>query len=367
MPMEILNNKLKVQQIGKYRFLILNENRMDIEAKLNHSKRLLLDGLVSFFDTEIFSRTYYMYDVTGFITLEQYLKQELSKQQALVLIKSLASTLAQINEHEVAFNQLIFNDSLILVNAATGKASYLYYPFSRTSVTYNTVVDQLRGVVGKLITEELENEQYIPKLLNCCNQMDFSFSSLAEMCEELLSQQPIKKKNMMDGLKSSIGFVKRQKPERTSDKTEENSSVETPMPQRPMVIEAFGTNVEDSKFSRAERVKVADAAAIIGSPTVQAIYLVNTKDQTRIQINRNIFRIGSDEELSDYVLPDESIGKRHATIIRKGGKYYLIDNYSQTGTRVNGETATSGLECLLSDGSEIQIGNYCWQFCLVGY
>jgi hypothetical protein len=60
-----------------------------------------------------------------------------------------------------------------------------------------------------------------------------------------------------------------------------------------------------------------------------------------IEIDKDTFFIGRDpKECVDYVINDGRVSRRHASIIRRGDKYYLSDNKSSNNTFLNGKKLT---------------------------
>lgn len=60
----------------------------------------------------------------------------------------------------------------------------------------------------------------------------------------------------------------------------------------------------------------------------------------------------------DVLLPDARVSLVHARIERKKGAYYLVDDGSTNGTRLNGTVVATGLRQPLREGDRITIGDY---------
>jgi pSer/pThr/pTyr-binding forkhead associated (FHA) protein len=60
----------------------------------------------------------------------------------------------------------------------------------------------------------------------------------------------------------------------------------------------------------------------------------------------------------DVLLPDARVSLVHARIERKKGAYYLVDDGSTNGTRLNGTVVATGLRQPLREGDRITIGEY---------
>src|SRR3954452_11748847 len=58
----------------------------------------------------------------------------------------------------------------------------------------------------------------------------------------------------------------------------------------------------------------------------------------------------------DVLLPDARVSLVHARIERKKGAYYLVDDGSTNGTRLNGTVVATGMRQPLREGDRITIG-----------
>jgi pSer/pThr/pTyr-binding forkhead associated (FHA) protein len=63
----------------------------------------------------------------------------------------------------------------------------------------------------------------------------------------------------------------------------------------------------------------------------------------------------------DVLLPDARVSLVHARIERRKGTYYLVDDGSTNGTRLNGTVVAAGLREILREGDRITIGEYALQ------
>jgi len=60
----------------------------------------------------------------------------------------------------------------------------------------------------------------------------------------------------------------------------------------------------------------------------------------------------------DVLLPDARVSLVHARIERRKGGYFLVDDGSTNGTRLNGNVVATGLRQQLGEGDRITIGDY---------
>lgn len=69
----------------------------------------------------------------------------------------------------------------------------------------------------------------------------------------------------------------------------------------------------------------------------QLPHLIRKKNQEKIEICGNIFKIGKDKKYVDYCITDNpAISKSHADIVKQGNTYFLLDQHSLNATLLNG-------------------------------
>lgn len=87
-------------------------------------------------------------------------------------------------------------------------------------------------------------------------------------------------------------------------------------------------------------------------------YLIRTKNSEKIIINKSVFRIGKERSFVDYCISDNTyISGAHATILKKGEHYYILDNNSRNFSYVNGKQIVGSTEQILSSGDRLLLAN----------
>ena len=87
-------------------------------------------------------------------------------------------------------------------------------------------------------------------------------------------------------------------------------------------------------------------------------YLVRTKSQEMVEIDKDEFKIGKIPGMADFLLSDNpAVSRMHAIIHHIDGSYYVCDNYSTNHTYLNGERLEAGKNYLLIHGAKISFAN----------
>lgn len=86
--------------------------------------------------------------------------------------------------------------------------------------------------------------------------------------------------------------------------------------------------------------------------------LVRSKNNETTRITRNEFVVGKERSKVDYCIADNSsISRRHAKIMARGGRYYLVDLGSTNCTYVNGAKSAPNTETEITNGDKIKFAD----------
>lgn len=109
---------------------------------------------------------------------------------------------------------------------------------------------------------------------------------------------------------------------------------------------------------------------VIAPPTSNAPqrvgWIVRTKTNEKIMLDKPITRIGRDRPDVDYCVNDNTnVGHLHASIYVKNTGYFIVDHNSKNHTYVNGELIESGKETRLMNNSVIRVADEEFKFTFV--
>ena len=102
----------------------------------------------------------------------------------------------------------------------------------------------------------------------------------------------------------------------------------------------------------------AGETTVLGGASIPAAYLVRKKNSDRVNISKQIFKIGKERRRVDYCISDNtSISRSHADIVYKNGAFFLVDNNATNGTYVNGKQVAAGSETALHNNDVIKLAD----------
>lgn len=136
------------------------------------------------------------------------------------------------------------------------------------------------------------------------------------------------------------------------------ASIPTPQPFNPMGMASEGAGETSVLNEGAGETSVLN----IGGMNATAS-LTRVKNGEHISITKQVFKIGKERAKVDYCIPDNnSISRHHASIINKGGVFYLVDMKSTNFTFVNGNKVVPEQEIKLSSGDRFKLADEEFEF-----
>ena len=90
----------------------------------------------------------------------------------------------------------------------------------------------------------------------------------------------------------------------------------------------------------------------------QSAFLIRLRNNEKIVIDKDVFKIGRDKNYTDYYIGNNpAVGHSHANIIVKNEHYYIIDMNSKNHTYVNGKMINSNVEFEIFDNDKVRLAN----------
>lgn len=128
------------------------------------------------------------------------------------------------------------------------------------------------------------------------------------------------------------------------------------MPQAGSAVKALLPPPRDANLHNAETSALPALAGLPAPPAVNGRLVVNGGPSagTIVEVTGALLTIGRGSEC-DVVIPDASISRRHAQVIRQESGLYVQDLGSRNGTAINGQRLSAPRR--LEDGDTLAIGN----------
>lgn len=256
------------------------------------------------------------YEKTGMIPLEIYLQKNSDDKTKLELMQQISFLLMCMDSFYMKAENVDLDENAVWIEEKTGNVYLTYYP-SLTPRIKNPLMMRLKVLFDSIFAGRE----------GCCT---YSADSQKNLFKETNVYQ--------ETTLFEQGRVQNQ-----DGKT--------------MLFEVLQESAEKSK-ARIARRKQGIFSDVIRDPR-----LIRNSTGEEVKVHGNIFKIGKDKDYVDYCIADNpAISKSHADISRRDGVFYIVDNHSLNGTKVNGELIIPGKMVQLVNGSTISMANEQFSF-----
>ena len=302
-------------------------------------------------------RNQLIYDITGYITLESYLKSGLRKPTFAAILGEIFNTLKTLQDAFFSSSALLLSPSLVFISPGNKKVCFIFVPVQLytadvtlrdfyLSVAKNTLfskdenleyVDELNEILSRGINLSLfDLEEYINKIsvkaktgetkIRCkkCNAVSSKASLFCSSCGSVFNGNDIRNSGFYDPLA-------------VAEDAPEN---------QPVLQQQPDLSTKDAPKNSPEEVAEVPASA----------WLIQKRTGQSFAIDKRVYEIGKSE--CDCIITDNPVISRvHAKIVRREGRFFVVDLLSTNKTYVNGRQIPANKEVELITGCIICFGN----------
>lgn len=359
---QLIIKSLKGQQVSENEVYAINANKVP--------------GLLHLDVVQKGSSFKLIYNITGFISLKEFLKMPLNKQLFAQILQNILANLKAVES--AYFNQqyLLMDINQVYVNPNTQHIYFIYVPIlmfeSGTSLR-----EFLLGIIQHGIFTPGEDNSYVRDYITILNSgINFSVFELEEYINKLLGQntsriQEVVCPNCKTKLKKGTNYCHVCGAKVSGNTGNTGKGVYDPLADTggdAVVDDAVEKEVvihKDNTQGLSDGTTVLGAdpggTTVLGSEELEAPvfpYLIREKTEEKISVNKPSFRIGAERKYVDYWVNDNStVSRSHADILTREKRYFIIDLNSTNKTYVDGRAIPVQKEIELFDGTRIRLSN----------
>ena len=359
---QLIIKSLKGQQVSENEVYAINANKVP--------------GLLHLDVVQKGSSFKLIYNITGFISLKDFLKMPLNKQLFAQILQNILANLKAVES--AYFNQqyLLMDINQVYVNPNTQHIYFIYVPIlmfeSGTSLR-----EFLLGIIQHGIFTPGEDNSYVRDYITILNSgINFSVFELEEYINKLLGQntsriQEVVCPNCKTKLKKGTNYCHVCGAKVSGNTGNTGKGVYDPLADTggdAVVDDAVEKEVvihKDNTQGLSDGTTVLGAdpggTTVLGSEELEAPvfpYLIREKTEEKISVNKPSFRIGAERKYVDYWVNDNStVSRSHADILTREKRYFIIDLNSTNKTYVDGRAIPVQKEIELFDGTRIRLSN----------
>ena len=298
---------------------------------------------VPVFSSGLFSSSFKI-DIHNADTLKKVLRNGVSMDRFLEIFADITKCLEDVERLQLRVSGLITDPEGIFVLKSTGTIEMVYIPC--------------------IVNEPKMNIFAFPiGLIDFATIIGGGESQLKKLRESIAAQSEISFEKVLDTVNTMRGLKEPQKQEsqQTSDfgsylSQETGFEKRTPQPDKYNQYDSakddrtaiLNNDYKDDKTGGGD-----DTLLLYGNTTSKHIvtgYFESKIPQRSFTVREDSVIVGRSAKAGQSMAYNDAISSMHAEIIREDQRFYIVDNYSSNGTKINGFEIDPGARTELSDG-----------------
>ncbi len=365
--------KIKKKKNQKF-FVIKNKKRQRLNMREAEAvKKRSIESLAELKTITKKGKFKLIYNISGYLTLREYMKMPITKQLFALMLSCFAEIFHAVKDVYFDDKRLLLDDRYVLVNPSSKRLCFIYVPIQEyeNQVVYKDFFLKL----GQNSTfDENEDTLYVRKFIHMLNNnISFSLFEFEEYINEIKTIE--KQEKFCYCPKCGV-----QEPEgarfcsscgcRMGERGISENLLYNPAVKPIDVAEIEITNAFDNKSTSVPTQSFSGSTTVLGQeqiegttvlspePSVSVASILRKKTNEKKTIDSNNFYIGKDKSSCGYVFYDNNaVSQRHAHIITRDNRYFLVDNNSTNKTFIDSIAIEPDSEYELLNNSEFRIAD----------
>ncbi len=311
----------------------------------------LLRGLMR---PEVKNKRKLIYTAIEVTEIKGYLKSGLNKEDFFLVLAQIVEVVKRVDYNSLYIKNLVLDLRHVFINKITKELFFIYQPLiSRTAANdiFAFISDLLYSTVFLLEVDT----SFLSEIIAILKSMNsFSTEEVEGYIERVCPRVYSLFSRQLSGKSGFITNNPLEYQKHYCEKGSENSN-NTYGEEGTTILEEEGTTLLTEAW---ETALLAEEEAIFP-------YLIRIKNEEKIIIDKESYKIGKDKSLVDYCVNDNNaVSRNHAHIISKNGGYFVLDNNSTNRTYIDEEIVPAYKEVEIHSGSRLKLGNEEFDFFL---
>lgn len=351
-----------------------------------------IEGFLPVQPVQVENDRYFRYDITGLVTMKEYLGEYVKKDRLLKVFYGIANTIKESSEYMINWTSFSLERKEIYVNPETGDVSLLCLPLL-TVINDGNICNFFKNVLFSSQFDLDENGDYVGKLITFLNPKSYTLDKFIYELEDMLGlehKEVVEEEDEEDEEDTVVeaeteediaveaeteedknnADIEKEPAEDTKQEAANDGDAEI-QPELEENIAETSDEVIDEKVTE-ETIEIDEVSGketeteeippIVAKPEIEP-YLIRLSNNQEIKIDKDSFYIGKDEENVDYCISDNlAIDDKHAYIIRHGKEYFVVDNNSKNHTYLNRVLIGTDEEIFIPHGAQLRFADEDFEF-----
>lgn len=183
----------KARNIGNERYLTytMGEDCELDEDVLDYCEENALKELVGIIYEEDDDYDYLTYDITDRVSLEEYIKSEMTCEKVLNILRNVADGLISLKEQAIHLSYVLLNKGFMFVDESDYSISFICLPVESKAAVASEFKGFVRQLLANMRYDVDEDLNYVGKLLTYINSDNFNLRGLIGLSEALMDEAGI--------------------------------------------------------------------------------------------------------------------------------------------------------------------------------
>lgn len=351
-----------------------------------------IEGFLPVQPVQVENDRYFRYDITGLVTMKEYLGEYVKKDRLLKVFYGIANTIRESSEYMINWTSFSLERKEIYVNPENGDVRLLCLPLL-TVINDGNICNFFKNVLFSSQFDLDENGDYVGKLITFLNPKSYTLDKFIYELEDMLGleHKEVVEEDDEEDEEDTVVEAETEEDIAVEAETEEdknNTDIEKEpaedtkqeaandgdaeiQPELEENIAETSDEVIDEKVTE-ETIEIDEVSGketeteeippIVAKPEIEP-YLIRLSNNQEIKIDKDSFYIGKDEENVDYCISDNlAIDDKHAYIIRHGKEYFVVDNNSKNHTYLNRVLIGTDEEIFIPHGAQLRFADEDFEF-----
>lgn len=338
-----------------------------------------IEGFLPVQPVQVENDRYFRYDITGLVTMKEYLGEYVKKDRLLKVFYGIANTIRESSEYMINWTSFSLERKEIYVNPENGDVRLLCLPLL-TVINDGNICNFFKNVLFSSQFDLDENGDYVGKLITFLNPKSYTLDKFIYELEDMLGLEHKEVVEEEDEEDTTVeaeteedkndADVEKEPAEDTKQEAANDDDTEI-QPELEENIAETSDEVIDEKVTE-ETIEIDEVSGkdteteevppIVSKPEIEP-YLIRLSNSQEIKIDKDSFYIGKDEKNVDYCISDNlAIDDKHAYIIRHGKEYFVVDNNSKNHTYLNRVLIGTDEEIFIPHGAQLRFADEDFEF-----
>lgn len=393
------------------RYMVIEESATEeidkVAAGMLENNEII--GLLPFCISRIDNTVSVTYDITSLVPVSEILEECIGKECVITIMDTIIELYSNVGNYLIDPESLILDTHKMFYDRENKKFFMTVMPFVNKNIGNPPLNVFLKNIICQIRFDSTENCDYIGKMLGYLNSgKNFTISDFKYIIDEqkftfkptenkkIIVTEKISEKEeipvVSDNLPSSEYKISKSKKIK-EDKEDDEDNFRLPLDifadddndeeiknKKSIFSKIFGDSKSGKRSKKKEshdsddRIKVqycdingeikeeieySEGTLLIGEKNnSKKSFLLRLKNNEKIILEKNSFKIGTDRRSVDYCITDNSaVSRMHAEIIHRNDSYFIIDNNSTNHTFLNEHEIRSKNEIKLQNKSRIKLAD----------